>query len=214
VAQLIAAAQANNPQTVIAIVSDHGFAPISRSVNLAIPFLEAGLVKTGKPSGLAGMMGSATTVTEWQAEPWMAGGMAAVILHDPSDQKVREQVRLILDKLAGDPANGIARILTEEEIRKYSGFPNAAFVIALKPGYVTGSALSGPLVTDTPGKGTHGYLSDFPEMRASFFVMGPEIARGKDLGVVDMRQIAPTIAGILGAALPTAKEPPLAVEAK
>jgi predicted AlkP superfamily pyrophosphatase or phosphodiesterase len=214
VAQLIAAAQANNPNTVVAIVSDHGFAPISKSVNLAIPFLEAGLVKIGKPSGLAGMMGGTIAVTEWQAEPWMAGGMAAIMLHDPSDDQVKKQVKAILDKLAGEPANGIARILTADEIRKYGGFPNAAFVIALKPGYVTGAGLGGALVTDTLGKGTHGYLTDFPEMRASFFILGSGIAQGKDLGVVDMRRIAPTIAGVLGASLPTAKEPPLPVAAK
>lgn len=48
-------------------------------------------------------------------------------------------------------------------------------------------------------------------MRASFFVMGKGIARGKDLGVVDMRQIAPTLAKTLGVALPTAAQKPLEV---
>jgi hypothetical protein len=33
-------------------------------------------------------------------------------------------------------------------------------------------------------------------------------------GVIDMRQIAPTIAGILNVKLPTAKESPLPVESK
>jgi hypothetical protein len=38
-------------------------------------------------------------------------------------------------------------------------------------------------------------------MRASFFIMGRNIAAGRDLGVIDMRQIAPTVAGILGVRL-------------
>jgi len=48
-------------------------------------------------------------------------------------------------------------------------------------------------------------------MLASFFIMGDGIAHGHNLGVVDMRRIAPTIAGILGASLPTAKQPRLEV---
>jgi hypothetical protein len=35
--------------------------------------------------------------------------------------------------------------------------------------------------------------------------------RGKDLGLVDMRQIAPTLAGILGVSLPTATKTALAI---
>jgi hypothetical protein len=46
-------------------------------------------------------------------------------------------------------------------------------------------------------------------MRASFFVAGPGIAHGKDLGVVDMRQIAPSIAKLLGLQMPSAEAAPL-----
>ena len=45
-----------------------------------------------------------------------------------------------------------------------------------------------------------------PEMRASFFIAGPGIAAGKDLGLVDMRQIAPTLAVLLKVQLPTATQ--------
>jgi len=61
-------------------------------------------------------------------------------------------------------------------------------------------------------KGTHGYLPSYPEMRASFFIMGKGIAKGRDLGVIDMRQIAPTVANILGVSLPSAKQAPLSVQ--
>jgi hypothetical protein len=75
-----------------------------------------------------------------------------------------------------------------------------------------GGALSGPLVSTTAVKGTHGYLPSFPEMHASFFAMGDEVARGRDLGIIDMRQIAPTLAGLLGVNLPSAKQPPLNIK--
>jgi hypothetical protein len=43
------------------------------------------------------------------------------------------------------------------------------------------------------------------------FVSGGGIAHHRDLGVIDMRQIAPTIAQLLGVRLPTAKATPLHV---
>ncbi|GGH00723.1 alkaline phosphatase family protein [Silvibacterium dinghuense] len=208
VAQLIEAARANDPRTDIVIVSDHGFADSPHGVNLAIPFLEAGLITMGKsPMGTM-------HVTSWQAEPWAAGGMAPIMLHDPSDQAVREKVKTILDKLAADPNSGVERILTQEEAKKYGGFPDGAWLVVLKMGYITGGQLSGPLVSDSPEKGAHGWINDDPEMHASFFAMGDGIAHGKDLGTIDMRRIAPTVAGILGATLPDAKQPKLDVAGK
>jgi predicted AlkP superfamily pyrophosphatase or phosphodiesterase len=204
VAQLIDAALRNDPKTVIVIVSDHGFASVHHALNIAIPFLQSGLIQAK-----IGADGHAT-VTSWQAEPWATGGMAAIMLHDPKDAKTREDVRALLSKLAADPANGIAKILDRDEIKQTGGFPDAEFILALQPGFTIGGAFAGPLVSDKPSVlGTHGYLPSYPEMRASFFVLGAGIAKGRDLGVIDMRQIAPTVASILGVSLPTAKQPKL-----
>lgn len=72
------------------------------------------------------------------------------------------------------------------------GSPDAEFILALQPGFPFSSAFSGALTSDQPPlKSTHGYLPSYPEMRASFFAMGEGIARGRDPGVIDMRQIAP-----------------------
>jgi hypothetical protein len=48
-------------------------------------------------------------------------------------------------------------------------------------------------------------------MHSSLFILGRGIARGRDLGTIDMRQIAPTVAAILGVNLPQAKQPKLPV---
>ena len=206
VGRLAAQELANYSNAVIVIVSDHGFARVEKTTNLYIPFLEAGLIQTAKsPSG-------AVTVTSWQAQPWIIGCMAAVMLHDPADTATRDKVKAILDKLAADPNNGIEAIIPHDQLAALGGVSDAAFVISLKAGYSTGGALSGPLVIDTPGRGTHGYNPvTTPEMRSSFFVTGLGIAHGKDLGLVDMRQIAPTLAGVLGVSLPTASQPALAI---
>jgi len=48
-------------------------------------------------------------------------------------------------------------------------------------------------------------------MRASFFMAGAGIARHRDLGVIDMRQIAPTVAQLLHVRMPSATGAPLPV---
>ena len=105
------------------------------------------------------------------------------------------------------------KILEREAIKTTGGFPNAAFLVVLKSGYLTGSGTSGSFVTSIPGeRGGHGFSPEFPEMRASFFISGAGIAHHRDLGVIDMRQIAPTVAKILNVLLPAAKAAPLHVQ--
>jgi predicted AlkP superfamily pyrophosphatase or phosphodiesterase len=207
IGRIAAAATKVDPKTVVAIVSDHGFIATEHRVNLAVPFVQAGLITLGKPDAISG----ARTVSEWLASPWPAGGMAGVMLKDPADAAAGDRVGRMLQNLATDPESGVARVLTAADITKLGGFPDAAFLVELKPGYQLGYAFSGPLVTPAPSTGMHGYLPDRPEMRASFFIMGAGIVRGKQLGVIDMRQIAPTLAAILGVPLPAATQPKLAV---
>jgi predicted AlkP superfamily pyrophosphatase or phosphodiesterase len=208
VKRLTKAAVEADPEAVVVVVSDHGFMTITHLVNVAIPFLQAGLVEaTVNPAT------KAVTVTAWKAEPWGAGGMAAVMLKDANDKATEQQVKAMLDKLAAAPENGITQVLDREAMKQRGAFPDAAFLVVLKPGYYTGAATSGDLVTVIPtAMGSHGFSPEYPEMRASFFAVGKGIARQRDLGVVDMRQIAPTVAKILKVQLPTAKEKALHVE--
>jgi predicted AlkP superfamily pyrophosphatase or phosphodiesterase len=199
VARLAAAARAADPATVVLIVSDHGFAQVTHHVNLAIPFLKAGLIETSGE-------GDDREITGWKAQLWGAGGMVAVMLHDANDKQAAKQAGDLLRTLAADPKNGIDAVLDGDEMRRRGGFPDAAFVVVFKLGYYAGDEETGDLVTPIDGPhGGHGFSPEYPEMRASFFLVGPGIARGRDVGVIDMRQIAPTVAGILGVRLSGAK---------
>jgi predicted AlkP superfamily pyrophosphatase or phosphodiesterase len=188
VGSLRAAAEKAAPgRATVCVVSDHGFAAIEHDVNLYAAFREAGLFSVDKDN----------KVTDWKAMLWPAGGSAAVMLADPKDEQVRLRVKTLLDKLAGDPANGIDRIWTRDEIQRGRGFPQAAFLVSLKIGYEMAYALSLPLITKPGNLGMHGYVPERAEMRSSFFIVGPQVAKGRAIGEIDMRQIAPTIANIL-----------------
>ncbi len=197
VGRLTAAALAADPSAVIAVVSDHGFTRTDVRVNLTLPFIEAGFIKlSAKPP-------------TWDAAPWAAGPGIAVMLHQPEAPGIKARVKAMLDKLAANPQYGIARVLDGAEIARMGGFPDAAYFVELKPGYALGGGTSGPMVVPVPNTGQHGYLPDRPEMRSSLFLLGRGLPAGKDLGIVDMRQIAPTLAGILGVKLPSAAMSPV-----
>jgi predicted AlkP superfamily pyrophosphatase or phosphodiesterase len=202
--QLVAAAHANDPQAIAVVVSDHGFAPLTRIVNFFIPFLEAGLID----ASIDPVTGT-QTVKSWRAQPWLASGMAAIMLRDPTDSALKQTVLDLLHSLAQDPACGIADILDQDAIAERGAFPGATFLVVLKPGFYTGTATRGALTADFSGHGGHGFAPTFPEMRSAFFAAGTGIAANRDLGVIDMRQIAPTVAGLLGVPLPSATAPAL-----
>ncbi|HXP67415.1 MAG TPA: alkaline phosphatase family protein, partial [Steroidobacteraceae bacterium] len=190
-----AAEKAAPGRATVCVVSDHGFAPIEHDVNLYAAFLQAGLFSVGKDN----------KVTDWKAMLWPAGGSAAVVLADPKDEAVRSKVKALLDNLAADPANGIDRIWSRDEIQKGRGFPNAEFLVSLKIGYETAYSLALPLITKPANLGMHGYVPERSEMRSSFFIVGPEVEKGRSLGEIDMRQIAPTLAGLLHVRLAAAE---------
>ncbi len=179
----------------IAVVSDHGFVRTDYQLNLFPAFREANLITTdGKGK-----------ITDWKAMPWVTGGSAAIVLKDPSDAAIASQVRELLAKLANNPANGIDRTLEAEDLLKRGGYPPASFFVSLKAGWRTGATLEGPVLSKTLKLGgTHGALPDLPELRAAFFLVGPGVPAGKSLGIIDMRDVAPTLAHEIGLSLPSA----------
>jgi predicted AlkP superfamily pyrophosphatase or phosphodiesterase len=178
----------------VAIVSDHGFGKTTMELNLYAELRRAGLITV-----------SAGKVTDWKAMPWTAGGAVAVVLKDPADAATLATVRALLDRLAADPAHGIDRVLDAAALRARGGFPTAAFVVGLKPDWHAGSSLTGSLVGKAAMAGMHGHLPDLPDLHAAFFVVGPGVPAGRALGVIDMRDIATTLARRLNLSLPAAE---------
>ncbi len=182
-------------RALVAIVSDHGFVKTDAQLNLFPAFRAAGLFSVDEKGKIA----------DWKAMPWQTGGSAAIVLKDPNDSATLAQVRELLAKLAHDPANGIDRILEADELHQRGGYPTAQLFVGLKPGWKTGSTLEGPILSKIKTGGTHGGLPDLPELRASFFLVGPGVPTGRSLGIMDMRDVAPTLAHAAGLSLPTAE---------
>jgi predicted AlkP superfamily pyrophosphatase or phosphodiesterase len=198
VGRLVADARKAQPDLVVAIVSDHGFAPVDHAVNLIAPFVQAGLIT----------LDANNKVASWQAEPW-GGASAAIVLAHPQDAALKAKVSALLQELAAKPELGIAQVADAGEIARLGGTPMASFWVDFKPGTVMGTNPAAPPVGPGPVKGTHGYFPTHPEMRATLVLSGPSIAKRGSLGEVDMRDIAPTLARIMNVSLPDAEGKPL-----
>ena len=201
IGELTEAALAANPASVIAIVSDHGFIATHTSVNLRTAFVEAGLIKLKQPRSAT----SAPAVESWDAQVWSGGAVGAVVLHDPADAEVKHNVDSLLTKLKADPRNGIARVLDGKQLAAEGAFTGADFLVEFAPGFYLGSALKGDLLEPATSRGTHGYMPDREEMHSTFLIKGRGIAKSRALGVIDMKQIAPTLAEVLKVKLPSAE---------
>lgn len=194
---LVASARQAMPDVTIVVVSDHGFLPVTTDINLFAPFIAAGLIT----------LGSDGKVASWLAEPWLAGGTASIVLADTKDAGVLARVTKLVGELAADPRYHIASVLDRTETQRRGGPREAMFTIAMQSGFETGRDPAAALATPSAYKGMHGYMPDLSAMRSTLIVAGPALRRHGDLGEIDMRAIAPSIARVLGVKMPTATLP-------
>jgi predicted AlkP superfamily pyrophosphatase or phosphodiesterase len=187
------------PDSVIAVVSDHGFASTKDEIGLFRPFIDAGLITLDKEG----------KVTQWDAMPWPSGGSIAIMLARPAEAALQTRVRNLLRQLQSQSVYKIASVAEREEIARMGGNPEASFYVNLAPGALAGGfkGLQSKAVGFSKYLGMHGYFPQAENMRAMFMLMGPPIPKARDLGEIDMRAIAPTLAQIMGVSMPDAEKP-------
>ena len=156
----------------LCVVSDHGFVRVDKALRLNVALREAGLIDADAKGN----------VKSWRAIAWNGGGSSAIMLKDATDAEARQKVSALLARLATDPAGSILRVINTTEAQKMGGFPEAAFVVCARPGYAISTSLEGAVTGATKAGGTHGYFPELREMDSAFFIAGPGIAAGRDLG--------------------------------
>ena len=156
VALILAAARKARPDVVVAIVSDHGFAPLGREINLYKAFIDAGLITLGP---------STHKVTNWEAEPW-GGASVGVVLSRPYDPALQLRVKTLLSKLAADPAYAINRVIDAAEMQKLGVALGPSFYIDFKLGYEMGAKFDTPTDSAALARGSHGWFNDHPQMHS------------------------------------------------
>ncbi|MEO7108789.1 MAG: ectonucleotide pyrophosphatase/phosphodiesterase [Polyangiaceae bacterium] len=187
-------ATGNAATTTFIVVSDHGFAAVDHVARPAVMLAHAGLIDVDANGH----------VSDWRVTVLGAGGTCGIFLKDPNDANVKATLRAVLQLLASDPANGIARVDDEAFVAKVEGFKGASFILEASPGFYFSGAVTGEPVSTSGDRGMHGYPPDHPDMHASIIAAGAAVSGRGNIGLVHTIDLAPTIAGILGFAMPTA----------
>lgn len=181
-------------QTTIAVASDHGFLPVGRQLQVNAALRKAGLLTVNERGA----------IVDWKAYFHSSGGSGYVIVKDTA---VEAQVAALLGELGRDPANGIREIWDRAALKARGAHPDAAFGLDVVDGFYTGGGHD-VLVKPTTSKGGHGFAPDRVALHSSLIMAGPAVHRRGSLGVVQMVQIAPTLARVLDVSLaPDAGQP-------
>jgi predicted AlkP superfamily pyrophosphatase or phosphodiesterase len=83
------------------------------------------------------------------------------------------------------------------------GNPDVAFALSAQNGGSFGNSFTGEAIRPGQG-GTHGSFPDAHEIQTGFVAHGPGINKGGIIPVMNLRDIAPTIAKLLGLPFPSA----------
>ena len=184
-------------KTTFFVVSDHGFASISKGFSANVVLAKEGLI-TVDTNGKA---------VAWKAAAWPAGGSCAIVVKDPNDKQTEAKVTEIFSKIAREAGSPIKQVTTRSELKKMGAIPQAALMLEAAPGYSFNEFHTGEIVRPNAEtyKGTHGYLPTSNEMRASLIVYGLRAKKGGHVTLAKMIDSAPTIAELLKLKLPGAE---------
>jgi hypothetical protein len=100
--------------------------------------------------------------------------------------------------------SGIEKIYEKESFIK-RGYNKASFVVGAKPGYsFLEYAYDGEICVESYYKGNHGYFPDRGFMDAIFMMKGAGVDRGKDIGNIELTDVASILAEMMGLVMPLA----------
>jgi predicted AlkP superfamily pyrophosphatase or phosphodiesterase len=179
-------------RTVLLVVGDHGFTRVERNLNPNSLLRDAGFVTVEDGR-----------VASWRALARASGGSAAIYVKHPDDE---ESVRDALLKCASVGGEVLFRVLDRGELGRLGYNPDAAFALEPAPGWALTGALAPEFIHGTASvKGNHGQLPDREGLQTGFLAEGPSVRPGSAVEWMDLTDIAPTVAALLGLDLPDAE---------
>jgi predicted AlkP superfamily pyrophosphatase or phosphodiesterase len=177
----------------VIVVSDHGFKKFTKEVRPSVALAAAGLEKSVFI---------------------LAEGGSAYVYFDSKQSGLSAKVEKALDGI-----EGLDRIIGPDGFGAL-GLPQPdrdrqmyQLLLTAKDGYSFSGAAGGPVTSAVPQQaGSHGYLASDPDMDAIFIASGYGVRANAQVRKIANIDVAPTIAKLLGVALPSAKGKPVPIE--
>ncbi|HET7838355.1 MAG TPA: ectonucleotide pyrophosphatase/phosphodiesterase [Rectinemataceae bacterium] len=186
--------------TDLVVLGDHGHIDIHHRIRPNRLLQDAGLC--GHRDGAFG----------WRAWCRCSGGSAFVHTR-PGDAGAEALVRSALEAAAADPAMGIEAILDRGGIAALHGDGDASFALLARPGFQFLEEFGGPLAETESRPGAfgadHGYSPELPGYRSLLLAAGPGIRSGRLAGEIEMVDVAPSLARLMGLEFPAGDGAPI-----
>jgi predicted AlkP superfamily pyrophosphatase or phosphodiesterase len=176
-------------KTVLIVTGDHGFVDVTWNVNPNVWLVKAGIIKDVKTDN-------------WKAQFFSAGGSSYLYLKDKKDSNTLAQVMNILGSNP-EAEKKLFTIIDRKKLDAAGANPEVAFALSGTGGTSFGNSMTGDAVKPGHG-GAHGYFPDFREIQTGFIACGPGIRKGSIINEMNLRDIAPVIAKLLGITFPSA----------
>ena len=167
-------------QTSVFVVSDHGFLPSTREIRPNVRLRRLGVLR--------------------EARFVMNHGAGALYRLD-GDERALEEVAREVEKMEGVSGMWSAGDYPALGLPAPADHPQVADVMfEAAPGYSFGDAAEGDAEHGAPKYlGTHGQRPAYADNAAFFLAAGAGIARGREIAQIKSRDVAPTVARVLGA---------------
>jgi predicted AlkP superfamily pyrophosphatase or phosphodiesterase len=174
-------------RSTLIIVSDHGFRAYKHRIHPNVLLQEKGIL-----SSVDG---------KWKGEAWVVpeGGTAMVYVTNPN----RKSELIPKLKSIYAEAEGIEKVYSSEDFAKL-GLPTPDrsdqapdLVLTAKEDYSFSGDPDKNFITNVTG-GTHGFVNSDTKMNAIFIAWGAGVPKGVHLDSITNRDVAPTIAKLLG----------------
>lgn len=176
-------------ETAFLIVGDHGQFDINYVVHLNNLLKDSGLIyeENGKMI--------------WRAYLQSTGGSAYLHIID-KDIEAESMAINTLEEAMKNSQYGIERIYDREVLDTLHAHKSIKYAVEAKIGYCFDDEIKEPTIENYLEKGikyaTHGYSPEMPNYKCIFIASGSNIKKNYSLGPINMVDLAPTMASILG----------------
>lgn len=183
-------------ETTIIALGDHSALDENKAIHMNVLLRENGWLNVNKRG----------QITKWKVYGKSCDGSAYIYMNDKNDKALYDHVKAFLYSLQQNPANGIEEVLTGQEAEAMGADPNCAFMLEARRGFYflddsTGDFLNPIHQHDQQKKhtlATHGYSPKKDHYHTIFMAAGKGIKQGVTVSSMNLVDIGPTLAALLG----------------
>lgn len=175
--------------TIYLVLGDHGQFNVRYKVHLNNLLQEKGLIYEDN-----GEM-------KWRAY-FQCGGGSAYLHIKQGDEEAEQSALAVIGEYMNDDSFGIEKIYARDELDHFHVGQTTKYMLEAKRGYCFDESMDEPTIVDLDKQGvkyaTHGYSPDKDDYRCNVVVSGDKVKNDYHIGDIEMVDIAPTMAKILG----------------